>query len=182
MYQSCLQCSSKPRQESQPVHGTATYRCDDTRVCVKQFWPPDDELICSKHVEAWNKLIVKQKFCASRLLITEINILRSTVSKTLKKKKKRKMEFRYCRGRKGSCEWQLTELELQRASRYLQMWFVILTTKNHKHIQAAMFRIAAVSLPTTIMLAVRYDGVLLPLFLYLTLRLTPLHWISLASS
>ena len=30
------------------------------------------EHMCSKHVEAWNKLIVKQKFCASSLLITEI--------------------------------------------------------------------------------------------------------------
>ena len=38
-----------------------------------QFWPPDDEHICSKHVEAWNKLIVKQKICASSWLITEIN-------------------------------------------------------------------------------------------------------------
>ena len=45
-----------------PVHGTATYRCDDTRGCVIQFWPPDDEHMCSKHVEAWNKLIVKQNF------------------------------------------------------------------------------------------------------------------------
>jgi len=26
----------------------------------------------SKHVEAWNKLIVKQKFCASSWLITEM--------------------------------------------------------------------------------------------------------------
>ena len=49
-----------------------TYRCDDTRGCVMQFWPPDDEHICSKHVEAWNKLIVKQKCCASSWLITEI--------------------------------------------------------------------------------------------------------------
>jgi len=38
-----------------------------------QFWPPDDEHMCLKHVEAWNKLIVKQKFCASSWLITEIN-------------------------------------------------------------------------------------------------------------
>ena len=38
-----------------------------------QFWPPDDEHMCSKHVEAWNKLIVKQKYCASSWLITEIN-------------------------------------------------------------------------------------------------------------
>ena len=27
----------------QPVHRTATYRCDDTRGCIIQFWPPDDE-------------------------------------------------------------------------------------------------------------------------------------------
>jgi len=31
---------------SQPVHGTATYKCDDTRGCVMQFWPPDDEHMC----------------------------------------------------------------------------------------------------------------------------------------
>ena len=37
------------------VHETASYRCDDTRGCVMQFWPPDDEHMCSKHVEAWNK-------------------------------------------------------------------------------------------------------------------------------
>ena len=55
------------------VHATATYRCDDTRGCVMQFWPPDGEHMCSKHVEARNKLIVKQKFCASSWLITEIN-------------------------------------------------------------------------------------------------------------
>ena len=55
---------------SQPVHETATY---DTRGCATQFWPPDDGHMCSKHVEAWNKLIVKQKFCASCWLITEIN-------------------------------------------------------------------------------------------------------------
>ena len=59
-----------------------TYGCDETRGCVMQFWPPDDEHMCSKHVEAWNKLIVKQKFCASNWLIAEINILRCKVSKT----------------------------------------------------------------------------------------------------
>ena len=53
-----------------------------TRGCVMQFWPPDDEHLCSKYVEAWNKLIVKQKFFSSSWLITEINILRCTVSKT----------------------------------------------------------------------------------------------------
>ena len=44
------------------------------------------EHMCSKHVEAWNKLTVKQKFCASSWLITEISILRYTVSKTSKLK------------------------------------------------------------------------------------------------
>jgi len=40
---------------------------------------------CSKHVEAWNKTYCKTKSCASSWLITKINILRCTVSKTLKK-------------------------------------------------------------------------------------------------
>jgi len=61
-----------------------SYSCDDTRDCVMQFWPHDDEHMCSKHVEAWNKLIVKQTFCASSWLITEKIILRCTVSKTSK--------------------------------------------------------------------------------------------------
>ena len=50
-----------------------TYRCDDTRGCVIQFWPPGVKHMCSKHVQAWSKLIVKQQFCASSWLITEIN-------------------------------------------------------------------------------------------------------------
>jgi len=78
-------CITQPLVSSHlQVAGTATYRCDDTRGCVMQFWPPDDEHMCSKHVEAWNKIIVKQKFCASSWLITEINILRCTVSKKSK--------------------------------------------------------------------------------------------------
>ena len=44
-----------------------TYRCDDTRGCNIQFCPPDDEHMSSKHVEAWNKLIIK--FSASSWLI-----------------------------------------------------------------------------------------------------------------
>ena len=64
-----------------------TYTCDDTRGCVMQFWPPDDKHMCSKHVETWNKLIVKQNVCASMWLITEINKLRCTskydISKTV---------------------------------------------------------------------------------------------------
>jgi len=51
-----------------------TFRCDDTRGCVMQFWPLDDEHMCSKHVGAWNKLTVKQEFLASSWLITEIII------------------------------------------------------------------------------------------------------------
>ena len=35
-----------------PVHGTATYKYDDTRDCIIKFCPPDDEHMCSKHVEA----------------------------------------------------------------------------------------------------------------------------------
>ena len=35
-----------------PVHRTAIYRCDDTRGFIVQFCPPDDEHVCSKHVEA----------------------------------------------------------------------------------------------------------------------------------
>ena len=60
------------------------YRCDDTRGCIMQSWPPDDEHMCSKHVEAWNKLIVKQQFFVSSWLITEINILRCAIRKTSK--------------------------------------------------------------------------------------------------
>jgi hypothetical protein len=59
-----ISSTSAHRQEaervlSQPVHGTATYRCDDTRDCIVQFWPPDVEHLCSKHVEARNKLFIK---------------------------------------------------------------------------------------------------------------------------
>ena len=52
---------------SQSVNGTATYRCNDTRGCIVNFWPPDYEHLCSKHVKARNKLIIK--FSASNWLI-----------------------------------------------------------------------------------------------------------------
>ena len=29
-----------------------TYKCDDNIDRIVQFWPPDDEHVCSKHVEA----------------------------------------------------------------------------------------------------------------------------------
>ena len=47
--------------------------CITQPLVSSQFWPPDDEHMCSKHVQAWNKLIVKQTFCAESWLITEIN-------------------------------------------------------------------------------------------------------------
>ena len=40
------------RPLTQPVHRTATYKCDDTRDCIIKFCPPDDEHMCSKHAEA----------------------------------------------------------------------------------------------------------------------------------
>ena len=64
---------------------TGTHCTWDIRGCVMQFWPPDDEHMCSKHVEAWNKTYCETNFCASTWLNTEINILRCTVSKTSKK-------------------------------------------------------------------------------------------------
>ena len=39
-----LSLAQVERVLSQPVHGTATYRCDGTsRGCIIQFWPPGDE-------------------------------------------------------------------------------------------------------------------------------------------
>ena len=56
-----------------------TYRCDGNNFDLLMM-----STGCSKHVEARNKHIVKQKFCASSWLIPKINILRCTVSKTSK--------------------------------------------------------------------------------------------------
>ena len=47
--------------------GRPPIECHDTRDCIIQFCPPDDEHMCSKHVEDWNKLIIK--FRASSWLI-----------------------------------------------------------------------------------------------------------------
>ena len=51
-----------------------TYRYDDTRGCIIQFWPPDDEHMYSKHVEASNKLIIKLYYTASGI-ITPIGLM-----------------------------------------------------------------------------------------------------------
>jgi len=50
---------------------------DAQNFCFNAIWPPDDGHMCSKHVQAWNKLIVKQTFCASSWLITEIKNIAS---------------------------------------------------------------------------------------------------------
>ena len=67
-----------------PVHGTATYWCDDTRDCIIQFCSPDDEHMCSKHVEAWNKLIII--FSASSLLILINKYIEMHGQQNIKKK------------------------------------------------------------------------------------------------
>ena len=47
---------------SQPVHRTATYKFDDTRCCIIQFDLLMMSTPCSKHVEVYNKLIIKEDF------------------------------------------------------------------------------------------------------------------------
>ena len=52
------------------LHETATYGCEDTRGCVMQFWPPDNEHMCSNHVQAWNtKINIRRTCCALGLLV-----------------------------------------------------------------------------------------------------------------
>ena len=75
----------------QIVHGTATYRCDDTRDCIIQFCPPEDEHMCSKHVEAWNKLIIK--FSASSWLILRNKYIEMHGQQNIKKKKSRLLGY-----------------------------------------------------------------------------------------
>ena len=79
-----------------------TYRCDDTRDCIIQFCPPDDEHLCSKHVEAWKKLIIK--FSAS-LVNIKINILRCTVSKISNQRSFSTLSFLWM-GKKKACFWR----------------------------------------------------------------------------
>jgi len=61
-----------------------TYRCDDTRDCIIQSCPPDDEHMCSKHIEAWNKLIIK--FSASSWLILRNKYIEIHGQQYIKKK------------------------------------------------------------------------------------------------
>jgi len=76
-----------------PLHVSSTWCAyhQEVKIALHSLWYHHtcrcDEHMCSKHVEAWNKLIVKQTFFASSWLITEINILRCKVSKTSKNTK-----------------------------------------------------------------------------------------------
>ena len=76
-----------------PVHGTATYRCDDTRGCIIQFCPPDDEHMCSKYVEAWNKLIIKFSASSWLILINKQMYIEMHGQQNIKKKSTPKCYF-----------------------------------------------------------------------------------------
>jgi len=69
------------------------------------FWPPDDEHMCSKHVEAWNKFIVKQKFCASSWLISEINYKVCYKQKCEYEDRETQLNIRYIRGLMWTRHW-----------------------------------------------------------------------------
>ena len=55
------------------------------------------EHMCSKHVEAWNKVIVKQKFFASSWLITKINLFYMCSYNSIG------MPMVYCSSSNGKC-------------------------------------------------------------------------------
>ena len=93
-----LLCSSSGGQNcviqhlvsSHPVGGRTVHRCrpptecDDTRCCIIQFRPPDDEHKSGRNM--WRNIInlFETRICALSWLIAKI-ILRFTVRKTLKK-------------------------------------------------------------------------------------------------
>ena len=65
-----------PRQEGKIVLYSLwyhhTYKCDDTRCCIIQLWPPDDEHMCSKHVHP-SILLALQPWVSLRLLTTSLH-------------------------------------------------------------------------------------------------------------
>ena len=63
---------SRAHVHSQPAHRTATYRCDDTRCCIIQFWPPDDERIVLETCRGIPYTYYKTRFCALSWLITKL--------------------------------------------------------------------------------------------------------------
>jgi len=42
-YHHTYRWASRAQFQALKLHRTATYRCDDTRCCIIQFWPPGDE-------------------------------------------------------------------------------------------------------------------------------------------
>ena len=54
-----------------PVHRTATYRFNDTRYCIIQFGPHDDEHTVLETCRGINKTYYKTRFCALSWLITK---------------------------------------------------------------------------------------------------------------
>ena len=60
------------RELSQPVHQTATYRCDDTRCCIIHFWPPDNEQTAPETCRGIQYTYYKTRNCALSWLITKI--------------------------------------------------------------------------------------------------------------
>jgi len=45
-----------------PVHGTATDRYDDTRGCIIQLWPPDDEHVVLETFRGMKETYCKTNF------------------------------------------------------------------------------------------------------------------------
>ena len=58
---------------SQRVHRPATYRCDDTRCCLIQFWPPDDDHIVLETCRGIQQTYYKTRVCTLSWLITTIS-------------------------------------------------------------------------------------------------------------
>jgi len=54
--------SGRPVQSHLSTCEMVTYRCNDTRCCITQIDLLMMSAWCSKHVEAYNKLIIKQDF------------------------------------------------------------------------------------------------------------------------
>jgi hypothetical protein len=55
------------------VHRTVTYRCDDTRCCIIQFWPPDEEHIVLETCRGIQKTYYKARIFALSWLITKVS-------------------------------------------------------------------------------------------------------------
>ena len=50
-----------------PLHISSTYTCDDTRGCVMQFWPPDDEHMVLEICRG-----MKLTYCKTKILFIKL--------------------------------------------------------------------------------------------------------------